>query len=221
MKRKQTWQTLKLATVGLVMLGLSGCPEPSSPTLSHPVSATEAIPVAQAATSPAVGGDAGPQSVNFEVCGYLPDWERPDLETQTAELNNNPRYAGELDEDPLKSLSEKFWNEFIFTFTTYGLSARVEPTYLSGVWTAIDGMEACHGGDRPEAINQGQWAEMWLIGHQVLSIEWSGDHYQITVESTPRGLQFVQFERFETNGTLPIVVVEINGTEVAAISGDG
>ena len=213
-----TRRTVRLSVMGLAAFSLSGCPGVQPSSLSSQGSSV--IPVSQAAvTSPSVV-DAEPKAVSFEVCSHLPDWERPDWDTQMATLESNPRYRGALNEEPLKSLSEKFWTESVITFTTYGLSARTEPIFFSGIWTAIDAMDTCYQGDRPDAINQGQLAEMWLIGHRIVSIEWSGDHYQITVEPTPQGLQSVQFERLENQETLPILIVETDGTEVAFASGD-
>ncbi|NER81652.1 MAG: hypothetical protein F6K42_19230 [Leptolyngbya sp. SIO1D8] len=220
MKPKKTWQILKLGALSLATFVLTGCPETQTSILPE-TDSTPAIPVAQAAIAPTstING-LEPQAVSFEVCGNLPDWQRPDLETQTAELNQNPRYIDALSEEPLSSLFEKFWNESIITFTTYGLSARVEPIYLSGVWTGIEAMETCYEGDRPDAINQGQLAEIWLIGHRIINIDWSGDQYQILVEPTSQGLQFVQFDRVENNTALPILVLETDGAEMAVTSGD-
>ena len=218
MQRKRTWQTLKCTAASLVMVGLSGCPEPHSK--SPNILSTKALPVSQTESDAATEDRTEPQPVNFEVCGELPSWQRPEPEIQTAELSKHPRYSNGLEEAPLKDLSERFWRESVITFTTYGLSARLEPIYLTGVWTAIDTMAACYEGDRPNNINQGQLAEVWLIGYQVTRLQWSGEHYQIMVEPTPQGLKFIQFQRFETNTTLPIVVQEANGAEVETTSGD-
>ena len=218
MYKIKTWHAVQLGMVSAI-IGLSGCPQGRQPALSNQAP-TSAIPVAQTAIAPAPKVDLEPQTVNFQVCSNLPDWERPDLETQTEALTSNPRYSEGLDVEPLQSLAAKFWNESIITFTTYGLSARTEPVYLSGVWTAIDAMDPCYEGDRPEAINQGQLGEIWLIGHRIVTIEWSVDHYQVVVEPTQKGLQAIQFARLETNEMLPIIVVEADGTEITVASGD-
>lgn len=211
---------MKLGVMGIAILGLSGCPEAPPAILSNQASSST-IPVSQTAIAPMPGAETETQVVSFDVCSDLPDWERPDPDIQRTTLTSNPRYSnGLLDEEPLHSLSEKFWNESIITFTTYGLSARTEPIYLSGIWTAVEALDPCYEGDRPEAINQGQLAEVWLIGHRVVTIEWSGDQYQIVVEPTQQGLQSIQFQRLEANETLPIVVIETNGAEVAFASGD-
>jgi len=218
MQRRKYWQELRLGVLGWGLVGLSGCLQtaPSEP----PVATPQTIPIAQTEPAPTALANPEPRSVSFHVCGNITDWERPDWEEQTAELASNPRYADGLETEPLKSLFDKFWTESVITFTTYGLSARVEPIYLSGVWTVIDAMDACYSGDRPDAIVQGEMAEMWLIGHRVVDMTWSGDQYQVTVEPTVQGLQFVQFERLETSNTLPIVVLAVDGTEVTVASGD-
>jgi hypothetical protein len=181
---------------------------------------SKVIPVVQSESSAIALAEIPPQAVEFEVCSSLPDWQRPELAGQLAELNNNPRYGEALQEAPLQELFDKFWHESVITFTTYGLSARTEPIYLSGVWTAIAAMDACYEGERPEAINQGQLAEMWLFGHQITDMVWTGTEYQVTVESSAQGLQFVQFERFESAETLPLVVIEANGDKLTVASGD-
>jgi hypothetical protein len=158
--------------------------------------------------------------VTYEICGDIPSWQRPEATSYRAALEANPRYGEGLQEEPLKSLYDKFWTQTIFAFTTYGLSARMEPVLLSGIANSIEEMESCYEGDLPESINSGSIAEVWLLGYQVTGIQWTGQTYQITVEQTPQGLQFVQFERQETDTFLPIVVVQADGQEVAVASGD-
>lgn len=219
MQRTKNWQVLKFGFVSLAIAGLSACPTVRQRALSNQAPAP-AIPVAQTAIAPSEVRPAEPQAVSFEVCADLPDWQRPDMDTQKSTLTENPRYGGELEAEPLKSLFDKFWNESIITFTTYGLSARMEPVNMSGLWTVIDDIGTCYEGDRAEAINQQQWAEVWLIGHRVVSVDRFEDQYQLTVEPTARGFQAVHFERFETDETLPMIVVEAGGEAIAYASGD-
>lgn len=218
MHKIKTWHTIQLGIISTI-IGLSGCPQGRQSALSNQTPPS-AIPIAQTAIAPGSPINTESQPVSFEVCSNLPDWERPDLDAQTETLTSNPRYSDSLDVEPLQSLSEKFWHESIITFTTYGLSARTEPVNLSGVWTVIDAMDPCYEGDRPEAINQGQLGEIWLIGHRIITIEWLGDQYKVVVEPTQKGLQAIQFDRLEASETLPITVVEADGTEVTVASGD-
>ncbi len=182
-----------------------------------PVSQVEAT---TATTTAANRSNNYPRSLPFDVCGEQPNWQRPDPQTYYATLQAHPRYADGLTEEPLKSLYEKFWQASIFSFTTYGLSARMEPILLSGIGDTIDQMEGCYAGDRPNAINRGTLAELWLLGYQIRDILWTGQTYQVTVKQTTEGLQFVQFERQETNASLPIVVVREDGQEITVASGD-
>jgi len=219
MQRMNAWSTVGRILVMLGAVGLSGCPQ--VPPLAATQSAPEAaIPVKQNAATDTAIADYPPAVVSYEVCGEIADWERLSLAEQTSALMENPRYGAELETEPLQELFEKFWNESLITFTTYGLSARTEPVELSGVWTGIDAMSACYEGDRPTAINAGELAEMWLIGYQVVDFVWTGDRYQITVEPTTTGLRFIQFERLEAEAALPLVVLETNGAELTVASGD-
>lgn len=161
-----------------------------------------------------------PQAIAFEVCSHLPDWERPSLEVQTTELSNHPRYSSSWQDEPLRSLFDQFWHGSAIAFTTYGLSARMEPTYLSGTWTAITAMEQCYSGDTPDSINQGELAELWLIGHIAQDLQWSGEGYEVTLKPTLTGLQVVQFARLETRATLPIQAFKPDGVAIPVIPGD-
>lgn len=214
-----SWSKIGLALVALGTLGLSSCPRLGLLADAQPPS-DAVIPVRQTEATTTAIADYPPTSVSYDLCGELPDWERPSLAEQTAALMDNPRYGTELETDPLKELFEKFWHESLITFTTYGLSARTEPVYLSGVWTGIEAMSACYEGDRPTAINTGDLAEMWLIGYQVVDFVWTGDRYQVTVEPTTTGLRFIQFERVESSEDLPIVVLEAGGEELTVAAGD-
>jgi hypothetical protein len=213
-----------LSTIGITglligSLGLVGCPSPQSLVASSSPS-KQALPVVQSVPSQVAIATVPPVAVAYDICGEIDDWQRPSLEAQTEALMTNPRYGEALATEPLQSLFEKFWHESLITFTTYGLSARTEPVYLSGVWTGIEAMEACYEGDRPTTINAGERAEMWLIGYQVVDFTWTGETYQMTVEPTPAGLRFLQFERVENEATLPLVVLENTGQALTVASGD-
>lgn len=214
-----SWSKIGLTLLALGTLGLSGCPQSASLGDAQP-SAEMAIPVRQTKSLDTAIADYPPTSVSYEVCGELPNWERLSLAEQTAALRENPRYGADLATAPLKGLFEKFWHESLITFTTYGLSARTEPVYLSGVWTGIEAMSACYEGDRPAAINAGELAEMWLIGYRLVDIVWTGERYEVTVEPTSTGLRFIQFERVEAQEALPVAVIHPNGEELAVASGD-
>ncbi|MDB9525461.1 hypothetical protein PN498_05640 [Oscillatoria sp. CS-180] len=226
MQKKNSWQLIRIGALSLGVAGIYGCPQALDAGVSHSAK-SEAITIVQSQSGGVAdtGTDTGitnfsSQPVAYEICGESPGWQRTSFSEQTTALLNNPRYGAALEEEPLRGLSDKFWNGSVITFTTYGLSARTEPIFLSGVWTSIDAMDACYEGDRPEAINQGVLAEVWLIGNEIDEIAWTGSEYEVTVRSASEGLQFVQFERLETNETLPIRVVSEAGTELPVVSGD-
>jgi hypothetical protein len=205
-------------TIMLLGLGLVGCPE----TLHTGYSAqeTSAAPVAETATPTPDSLSQDSSAVPYDICADLASWVRPELDVQQQTLQQDPRYSAVLETEPLRTLSEQFWTQPVITFTTYGLSARLEPMNLSGVWTATDQIEPCYAGDRPLAINQGDWAEVWIIGHRLLGLEWLNGQYQLTVEPAPKGLQVVQFERQEAQEAIVLVATTLAGEAVPAISGD-
>ena len=219
MKKPVSWQVIGISILGLSFVGLYACSK-VQPNQKAKQPDSDLIPVVQNQSTDAAIVDFPSHVVEFEVCGDIPDWQRLALSEQTTALVNNPRYGDALTEEPLKGLFEKFWHESVITFTTYGLSARTEPVYLSGIWTGIEAMDACYEGERPEAINRGEMAEIWLIGHRIVDVTWNGNEYQVTVNSASTGLQFVQFKRYEENTALPIVVFEETGAELTAASGD-
>ncbi|MEM6520220.1 MAG: hypothetical protein AAF722_12925 [Cyanobacteria bacterium P01_C01_bin.70] len=215
-----SWPKIGLTILVSGTVSLGGCP--ATMFLSDAQTTDEsALPVNQAASKEAViAANYAPQAVAYEVCGELDDWERPSLAEQTTALRENPRYGAAIAADPLKSLFDKFWQESLITFTTYGLSARSEPIHLSGVWTGIEAMSTCYEGDRPAAVNAGELAEMWLIGYKIVDFSWTGEAYQLIVEPTSTGLRFVQFERLDSTEQLPIWVQAVDGSELTIASGD-
>jgi hypothetical protein len=207
------------------VLGLTACPSPwvVNPGVEPSVDAGQvrsqpgSLAPAQMTSLPAPAPAA---AVPFQICADLPDWQRSPEATHLKSLADMPRYGSAIDSEPLKSLLQNFWGHQVFSFTTYGLSARSEPLYFSGVWTAIDATNACYDAAQPEQINSGVLAELWLINHRIVDLSWSGESYVLTVEPTATGLQFVQFDRQETAATLPLVVRTSAGAPVDAFSGD-
>ncbi|HSM84331.1 MAG TPA: hypothetical protein VLS96_21760 [Nodosilinea sp.] len=162
----------------------------------------------------------GAPSLTTEVCVSLPNWQRPSEYAQTKQLESMPRYGTALDTDPLAEMAKTWWSHEVFSFTTYGLSARTDPLYLSGVWTALDDTWSCYDGDQPEQINQGELAELWLLNHRLVSLEWQDNQYVVTVEPTGAGLELVHFSRQERDPELPLSVITTAGEPLAVMSGD-
>ncbi len=130
------------------------------------------------------------------------------------------RYQEGLQDETLISLAKDWWAHEAFSFTTYGLSARTDPHYLSGVWTALDHIWDCYEGDQSQRINAGDLAELWLIHHELVNVQWRDNQYVVTVEPSSSGLQMLLFERQENYENLPIVMMAVAGEEIAVMSGD-
>lgn len=162
-------------------------------------------------------------AVEFEVCAAVDSWQRPSDAEQAKKLNQDSRYAMSLDdssEDSLKMAASQFWDHQVISFTTYGLSARMEPVNLSGLWTVEDQLLACYQPEATLAINEGDRAETWLLNQQITSLEWNGSSYIMTVEPSPTGMQVVQFDRMDSSATLPLIVVTDSGLDIEVASGD-
>ncbi len=159
-------------------------------------------------------------TVEFEVCAAVDDWQRPSDADQDKHLGVDGRYDTALEDSELKRAVDRFWNYQAISFTTYGLSARMEPINLSGIWTAADDLWNCYEPDITVAINEGDLAETWLLNHQITNLQWEGDRYIMTVEPTATGMQVVQFDRVDSQPALPLEVVTASGSMVEVISGD-
>lgn len=216
----------RLKQLGLAVLGayaMTGCPSTQGNS-SLLVSNNDAsgVPTAQAATVQEVVQEVVVDTavVDFEVCAAA-DWQRPSDAQQAKQLGDDARYGAALTEEgPLKRASEEFWNHDVVSFTTYGLSARMEPVNLSGVWTVADELWDCYEPETTVAINEGSMAEAWLLNKEITSVAWEGDRYVMTVAPAPTGMQVVQFNRVDDLATLPLEVVSESGNSVAVVSGD-
>ena len=189
------------------------------------------VPLTPAVSDSPAGGVVAEQTegaIAATVCVNLPEWQRPSAIAQAKQLESMPRYGVEgaidsnsaSDNDPLDDLTKAWWAHEIFSFTTYGLSARTDPLYLSGVWTALEDTWDCYSGDQPEQINQGELAELWLLNHRLVSMAWQDSQYVVTVEPVGTGLQLVQFPRQESSQPLPLTIVTTTGQTLAVMSGD-
>ena len=155
-----------------------------------------------------------------ELCVDLPNWHRPSEQTQRKRLTETGRYDELWQDETLMSLAKDWWTHDFFSFTTYGLSARTDPHYLSGVWTALDHLWDCYDGEQPQRINNGELAELWLINHRFVDIEWRENQYIVTVEPGSSGLQLLYFRRQENHDALPVVITTPNGETLNIMSGD-
>ncbi|HIK27238.1 MAG: hypothetical protein N3E45_06135 [Oscillatoriaceae bacterium SKW80] len=164
---------------------------------------------------PTIQADAS--DIPFEICNEDENWERPSESEQIRQLQILPRYSSELNREPLKSLWQTFWNQNIFSFKSYGLSARQEPIYLSGLWTIIGSIWSCYDANRIAKLNSGESAEVWILLHRVISIKWTGDRYIMVVKPTKKGVQMIQFWRKEHQAHLPLQVITDSGEELKVV----
>ncbi|MEM9904574.1 MAG: hypothetical protein AAF921_06085 [Cyanobacteria bacterium P01_D01_bin.44] len=225
----------RLGQSTLLLLGIAsivGCPqvtsssqrvEPSpSPSISQtamePASPVSSILIASETETAEVPSE---RDVTYTVCSEIADWQRPSEGEQAKQLQSDARYDGALQDDPLKSLVDSFWQHRVLSFATYGLSARVDPINFSGLWTVADDIwTECYSGSEGEQINAGEIAEAWLMYHRVTGLRWQDGQYVIEVEPSDAGVQVVQFERLEAEENLPILVVDAGDQPVEVFSGD-
>ncbi len=215
MNRKKMQQLVVLLLGAFVV---SGCPSPTASRLLANRDTSQDAIAQEVVSSPAVAAE-DPTEVSFDVCANVESWQRPSSEVQAKQLSN-ARYGEALNNGPLKRASEQFWDHQAISFTTYGLSARMEPETLSGVWTAASDMAGCYEPETTVAINEGDRAETWLLNHRVSNMQWKGDRYVMTVEPAATGLQVIQFDRVDELASLPLDVVTANGDPVEVFSGD-
>lgn len=148
------------------------------------------------------------------ICTDIANWDKPSLDAQIKTLSENQRYGEEIDQPPLQELFSQLWNHQVFVFTEYGLSARIEPIYLSGVWTVFDRIWNCYSEEQIEALNSSQKAEIWLLGAKFMSLKWENQQYYLTVESREKSFQIIQFERQENESLLPLNVVNTDNKNI-------
>ena len=151
----------------------------------------------------------------FSVCSEASDWQRPSSDQQQKQLASDERYSSLLQDKDFQQFADQFWQHDVLSFTTYGLSARMEPVNLSGLWAVADEVWAnCYSQDEGTAINNGTLGEAWLMHHSVVDMQWQNDRYVMVVEPASQGMQVVQFVRHETGADLPLTVVTTNGDVV-------
>lgn len=184
--------------------------------LTHPKQGS-----AQSASSVAANpSDGSAMALSVDLCLDLPAWQRPSRQLQEKALQTLPDSGLFLEDESLSTTLKAWWNHQAFSFTTYGLSARTLPLYFAGLWTVLEATWSCYDGDQAERLNQGQLAELWLIQHRLLSVEWRDQQYIVTVEPSQSGLQLVQFPRQEVYATLPLRLVSATGESVPVLTGD-
>lgn len=168
----------------------------------------------------AIAQEVESDAISFETCAAVESWQRPNAEEQSKQLEKDARYSMSVGDDATKATASQFWDQPVVSFTTYGLSARMEPTNLTGLWTVDSEMQNCYTPETTAAINAGDRAEAWLLNHRIESLVWAGDRYVMTVEPTATGMQVIQFERSDELASLSLDVVNANGEAIDIVSGD-
>lgn len=156
--------------------------------------------------------------LSTNICTNINNWQKPSLDQQIKVLSENQRYGTEINEPSLKNLFDELWNNQVFVFTEYGLSARIEPIYLSGTWTVIDNIWDCYTEDSIKKINSGKQGEVWLLGLKFVNLEWKDQQYYLTVENDKNSFQMIQFARQENQPSLPFNVVNTQGKNLTYLN---
>lgn len=158
--------------------------------------------------------------IPFSICGEAQNWVRPTRADQLKKLQSLPRYANDSTSQPLQSLSQRFWQQDVFSFTQYGLSLRMEPIYLTGLWTVQDTLWQCYNATSIPQLNAGKTAEVWVLSHRVTRMQWTGEQYVMTVQPARTGVQFIQFPRRESRSSLPLKVITDRGAKLKVVAGN-
>ncbi|ASC72788.1 hypothetical protein XM38_037470 [Halomicronema hongdechloris C2206] len=223
------YQSINLIGISVTsLLTLAGCTyslSSETPPGDDVIQTTHRVEIPEEKSSPS--GSEQPlrettatKVLDFDICRDLPRWQRLPEAEQMQALEALPRYGAAIYDEPLSPVIQSFWQHRAFSFTTYGLSARMEPLYFSGLWTVQDDIWSCYENGQPEQINAGRLAEVWLIGYHIQSLEWLGDRYIMSVEPRASGFQLIHFSRQEQSDTLPITISTTHDTEVSIYSGD-
>ena len=179
------------------------------------------VKVADAVVTEPQSTSSAQTTTEFLVCSEAPNWQRPSQDQQQKQLATDERYGSLLQDKDFQQLANQFWQHDILSFTTYGLSARMEPTNLSGLWAVADDVwVSCYSHDEGSAINQGALAEAWLMHHQVVDLRWQDDRYLMVVDPVHQGMQVVQFARREAETALPLTVITTEGAVVEHYDAD-
>jgi hypothetical protein len=161
--------------------------------------------------------------IAFEVCSASPAWVRPESKVQMQQIKSTGRYADAKTNQEIQNLIQQFWTRNVILFASYGLSARIEPIYLSGLWTIPNTIDSisnkCYASkQRILDLNSGKKAEVWLLLHKVRSIKWLDHRYVMVVQPMSQGAQFIQLMRVEQQSTPTMQVITENGRELEVIN---
>ena len=163
------------------------------------------------------------KAIVFEVCSTSPAWVRPAIEAQTQQIQSTGRYPDAKTDREIQKIIKQFWTRNVILFANYGISARVDPIYLSGLWTIPNTIDRisnkCYDSKQRIAdLNSGKTAEVWLLLHKVRSVRWLDNRYVMVVQPARQGVQFIQFVRVEQQPTPSLQVISEDGRELEVIN---
>ncbi len=167
--------------------------------------------------------EASGKEIAFEVCSASPAWVRPDRKRQMQHIQSTGRYSDAKNNQDIQSLIQQFWTGNVILFGSYGISARVEPIYLSGLWTIPNTFDSisnkCYASvQQIVELNSGKTGEVWLLLHKVRSIKWLNNRYVMVVKPANQGVQFIQFARLEQQPIPSLQVITEDGRELEIIN---
>ncbi len=163
------------------------------------------------------------KAIAFEVCSASPAWVRPESKVQKQHIQSTGRYSDAKTNREIQNLTQQFWSRNVILFGSYGLSARVDPIYLSGLWTIPNTLDSisnkCYDSrQRIVDLNSGKIAEVWLLLHKVKSVKWLDNRYVMVVQPTNQGAQFIQFRRVEQQPIPLLQIITEDGKELELIN---
>lgn len=166
---------------------------------------------------------ASGKDVVFEVCSASPAWVRPTTKAQMQHIQSTRRYSDAKSDRDIQNLIQQFWTRNVILFGSYGISARVEPIYLSGLWTIPNTFDSisnkCYSSmQQIVELNSGKKAEVWLLLHKVRSMKWLDSRYVMVVQTAKQGVQFIQFARVEQQAIPSLQVITEDGRELEIVN---
>jgi hypothetical protein len=163
------------------------------------------------------------KAIAFEVCSSFPTWVRPASNAQMQQLQSTGRYPDAKTDREIQNIIEQFWTRNAIVFGGYGISARVDPIYLSGLWTIPNTLDLisnkCYLSKQQIAdLNSGKTAEVWLLLHKVRSVKWFENRYVMVVQPVRQGAQFIQFTRVDRQPIPALQVITEDGKDLEVIN---
>jgi hypothetical protein len=178
--------------------------------------------IASTPTRKTIPTSAG-KAIAFGVCSSFPTWVRPAIDSQHQQIQSTGRYPDAKTNREIQNIIKQFWTQNAISFGSYGISARVDPIYLSGLWTMPNTLDRisnkCYTSKQQIAgLNSGKTAEVWLLLHKVRSVKWLENRYVMVVQPVRQGAQFIQFARVDRQPIPSLQVITEDGKDLEVIN---